>query len=163
MKLAEIRKELIAAQNLNEIRRIRGKSNLNLVTEIAEEIAAICMEGIEGIPYNVAITSNKGYDIYNEMGKKIEVKSSVSMNRGVGNLKDKNIADQIMVVWFSENSFFSVERVVLFETREVLESVKLDGNKKQYFTNKLQKTMFSKGTDITKQYANAIDKILTKF
>lgn len=159
MNLEEIRRELIAAQNLNEVRRTRGKSNLNLVTEIAEEIAAICMETIEGISYEVAIASNKGYDIYNQ-SKKIEVKSSVSMNRGVGNLKDKSIADQIMVVWFSKNSFFSVEQAVLFDTGIVLEAVKLDGNKKQVFTNKLQRELFSQGKDITEEYKSTISKIL---
>jgi len=161
MELTEIRRELIAAQNLNEVRRTRGKSNLNLVTEIAEEIAAICMEAIEGDPYEVAIASNKGYDIFNEAGKKIEVKSSVSLHRGVGNLKDKSIADQIMVVWFSENSFFSVEKVVLFETGIVLEAVKVDGNKKQVFTNKLQRELFESGQDITEEYKDTISQILS--
>ena len=161
MELTAIRRELIAAQNLNEVRRTREKSNLNLVTEVAEEIAALCMERIEGVHYDVAIASNKGYDIFNNDGKKIEVKSSVSLHRGVGNLKDKSIADQIMVVWFSENSFFSVDKVVLFDTSVVLEAVKLDGNKKQTFTNKLQRQLFERGHDITVEYQHTISEILS--
>ena len=160
MSLQEIRRELIAAQNLNEVRRTRGKSDLNLVTEIAEEIAAICMGQLDGTEYEVAIASNKGFDIFNQDGKKVEVKSSVSMHRGVGNLKDKREADEIMVVWFSENSFFSVEKVMLFGTNIVLEAVEKDGNKKKIFSSKLQRQYAEYGTDITNDYQNTINQIL---
>ena len=162
MDIASIKSELIAAENLNSVRRSRGKYSLNLGTELAEELSAIMYSRLKSTLYEVAIASTKGYDISTDKHK-IEVKSVASMHRNIGNLKDKTISDNITVIWFSENTLLNVERVIEYKTEEVLEGVKADGNKKGLFTYKMQKEWFSnkRGKDLTEEFRKTINEVLS--
>ena len=162
MNIASIKSELIAAENLNSVRRNRGKYSLNLGTELAEELSALMYSRLENTLYEVAIASTKGYDISTDKHK-IEVKSVASMHRNIGNLKDKTISDNITVIWFSENTLLNVERVIEYKTEEVLEGVKADGNKKGLFTYKMQKEWFSnkRGKDLTEEFRKTINEVLS--
>ena len=162
MNIASLKSELIAAENLNAVRRSRGKHSLNLGTELAEEMAALTYSSLNDELYEVAVTSTKGYDISTE-NHKVEVKSVASIHRNVGNLKDKNISDQILVIWFSENSLLKVERVMEFNTDEILQAVKEDGNKKGLFTRKMQNEWFEagKGINLTEDFQQTIDYVLS--
>ena len=162
MNIASLKSELIAAENLNAVRRSRGKHSLNLGTELAEEMAALTYSSLNDELYEVAITSTKGYDISTE-NHKVEVKSVASIHRNVGNLKDKNISDHILVIWFSENSLLKVERVMEFNTDEILQAVKEDGNKKGLFTRKMQNQWFEagKGINLTEDFQQTIDYVLS--
>jgi hypothetical protein len=162
MDIASIKSELIAAENLNSVRRRRGKYSLNLGTELAEELSAIMYSRLKSTLYEVAIASTKGYDISTDKHK-IEVKSVASMHRNIGNLKDKTISDNITVIWFSENTLLNVERVIEYKTEEVLEGVKSDGNKKGLFTYKMQKEWFSnkRGKDLTEEFRKTINEVLS--
>ena len=162
MDIASIKSELIAAENLNSVRRSRGKYSLNLGTELAEELSAIMYSRLKSTLYEVAIASTKGYDISTDKHK-IEVKSVASMHRNIGNLKDKTISDNITVIWFSENTLLNVERVIEYKTEEVLEGVKADGNKKGLFTYKMQKEWFNnkRGKDLTEEFRKTINEVLS--
>ena len=162
MNIASLKSELIAAENLNAVRRSRGKHSLNLGTELAEEMAALTYSSLNDELYEVAVTSTKGYDISTE-NHKVEVKSVASIHRNVGNLKDKNISDHILVIWFSENSLLKVERVMEFNTDEILQAVKEDGNKKGLFTRKMQNEWFEagKGINLTEDFQQTIDYVLS--
>ena len=162
MNIASLKSELIAAENLNAVRRSRGKHSLNLGTEIAEEIAALTYSSLNDELYEVAIASTKGYDISTE-NHKVEVKSVASIHRNIGNLKDKNISDHILVIWFSENSLLKVERVMEYKTNEILKAVEEDGNKKILFTRKMQNEWFNegKGINMTEEFQDTINYVLS--
>ena len=161
MNIASIKSELIAAENLNAVRRSRGKHSLNLGTELAEELSALMYSKLNEETYEVAIASTKGYDI-STPSHKVEVKSVASMHRNIGNLKDKNISDHIVVIWFSENTLLKVERVMQYETSAILEGVREDGNKKSLFTFKMQKKWYeeNKGLELTEQFQQTINEVL---
>lgn len=162
MNIASLKSELIAAENLNAVRRSRGKHSLNLGTEIAEEIAALTYSSLNDELYEVAIASTKGYDISTE-NHKVEVKSVASIHRNIGNLRDKNISDHILVIWFSENSLLKVERVMEYKTDEILKAVEEDGNKKFLFTRKMQNEWFNegKGVNLTEEFQDTINYVLS--
>ena len=56
MNIASLKSELIAAENLNAVRRSRGKHSLNLGTELAEEMAALTYSSLNDELYEVAVT-----------------------------------------------------------------------------------------------------------
>ena len=161
MNIISLKSELIAAENLNSVRRSRGKHSLNLATEIAEELSALVFSELNGTEYEVAVASTKGYDIFTKEHK-VEVKSVASMHRNIGNLKDKTVSNQIVVIWFAENTMLRVDRVVIYNTVEILEAVKADGNIKGLFTRKMQNEWYdlNKGQEITQHFQNVIDKVL---
>lgn len=161
INIQSLKAELIAAETLNSVRRMRYKHSLNLATEIAEEIASIVFSKMNNQVYRVAVASTKGYDIYSD-DHKIEIKSVASMHRNVGNLKDKTISDHIAVIWFAENSMLRVDRVALYKTKAVLEAVKNDGNVKGLFTRKMQNEWYdnNKCQDITTEFQEVINQIL---
>jgi len=162
MNIASLKSELIAAENLNAVRRSRGKHSLNLGTEIAEELSALMYTDLKGEEYEVAVASTKGYDI-STPSHKVEVKSVASMHRNIGNLKDKSISDHIIVIWFAENTLLKVERVMQYETGAILEGVHEDGNKKYLFTFKMQKKWYEegRGVELTEQFQNTINNVLS--
>ncbi len=156
-----LKNEILAAENLIWARLIRGRKPLNLGTDIAEELSALCMSRLEGVAWLVDGKSVKGYDLYSELGK-IEVKSVASLHRNIGGLQDKRVADRIIVVWFSENRLSSVERVMLYDTEFILNRVAGSGNKKGLLTYKLQKELYHAGIghEITEPFQLVLDEVM---
>jgi hypothetical protein len=159
--LFNLKLEIIAAENHNLVRRARGKHVLNFGTEIAEELSALYFSGRDKCQWQLAPGSTKGYDIYSTMGK-IEVKSVMSQARHIGNLRDKGESDQIVVIWFSENTLLRVERVMVYETNMILTLVSNAENKKGLLTHKIQKELYlaKVGVEITAQFQLVLDEVM---
>jgi len=158
----QLKSLIVTAEAYNLARRSCGLHTINAGTDIAEWVSASLMSDLNGQSYEVAVTSTKGYDISTSDGHKVEVKSVASMHRNIGNLKDKRGSDQIIVIWWAENTLIRVERVMIYTSTEVLEAVKMDGNKKGLFTYKMQKEWIAagRGQDLTQQFQAVLDRVM---
>lgn len=161
IRLIELKQELVAAENHNLARRLRGKWSLNFGADLAEELCAVCLSGLEKVEWQLATTGTKGYDLFSELGR-VEVKSVASMHRHIGNLKDKALADRICVIWFSENTLLKVDRVMLYDTEMIMSLVQASENKKGLLTHKMQKELWSTsaGVEITTEFQAVIDSVM---
>lgn len=131
----------------------------NWGTQFAEHVSAELCSELNKDEYLVAEASNKGFDISTK-NHKIEVKSVFGEHRNIYNLKDKSESDQIIVIWFNTDSFIKVDRVIIYDTDVVMESVKKNGGKRGLFTRKSQNIMRKNGIgiDVTDQFQKLLNK-----
>lgn len=136
-----------------------GKPNTNnLGSEFAEHLSAELLSNLNNSTYEVAKASTKGFDISNGLHK-VEVKSVFGKHRNIYNLKDKAESNQVLVIWFNTDSFVKVDRVVLYDTALVMESVKENGGARKLFTRKSQNEMKANniGLDLTVEFQTILD------
>lgn len=130
----------------------------NLGARFAEYVSAELLSNLNNSTYEVAKASTKGFDISNGLHK-VEVKSVFGKHRNIYNLKDKAESNQVLVIWFDTDSFVKVDRVVLYDTALVMESVKENGGARKLFTRKSQNEMKANniGLDLTVEFQTILD------
>lgn len=162
---SEIKEWFLGVENLLLVANRLNIPNRNLVGDQVEDLAAHYFSDNTEHTYSTMPGSNKAFDIADEkFHDKIEVKSVYGTTRSVENMRDKSGSDRILVVWFETGTVLSFERVMLYDTHLVLESIKSNGNKKKAFTASIQKQMISEnqGVDITEDFQNYFNSIILK-
>lgn len=147
---------LTVYQWLEEQMITRGhRVNSNPPAALAEELLASALTKVVGQLHVVELS--KGYDIKNTVtGELIECKSTVSSNRSVGGLKDKNISDKIAVIHYATDDKTRIESAIIYPTRLIMQN---RSTKKMNLTLKVQREIKHLGLDITEVINSQLSNI----